>query len=92
MKATKGVPIPPPTKPARERKYPLDTMEVDDFFFVPEKLAATLSPHISRQGKLLKRKFTLRSVYAVMTKSKTWKLADEDTPGACWGVAVWRTK
>ena len=90
MKTTKGVPIPAPVKPPRQRKYPLDTMEVNDFFFVPGALSVSLSPHVSRQGRLLDRKFTLRTTQAVQAKDKSWKIAAPDNPKAVEGVAVWR--
>jgi len=55
----KSAPPLPPAKPYRARKYPLDTMEVGDWFFVPNKTTESLGSHVHTTGKKLGRKFSL---------------------------------
>lgn len=79
LEIQKGVEIPKSTRvvaPSR-RKYPFETMEVGDMFFVAGKKRNTLSTHASTVGKKLKKKFITR-----MT-------TDDDGNE---GVGVWRTE
>ena len=45
----------------RPRKYPLTSMKLDDWFFVPHKTADQIASHISVAGKKIGRKFSVRS-------------------------------
>lgn len=88
----KDIPVPKPIKvmPAAKRKYPYETMEIGDMFFVPGKSTNTLMSHASTTGKKLGRKFATRLTYMVESLDG-WKPATPDTPNAVQGVGVWRT-
>lgn len=93
----KHIPVPTvrvsKTERPRARKYPLDTMEVGDMFFVPHKTKNELTTYISAAGRQLDRKFTTRLVYmAPGRKAGTWVIAEDTTPQAVLGVGVWRTQ
>ena len=48
-----GVPLPPP-KRVRQRprsRYPFETLEVGEVFFVPHRPRNNLAPYVSTQGK-----------------------------------------
>lgn len=57
-KIDKNIPLPPVHK--LTVLYPLETMEVGDSFFVPDKKANHLNVHY--QGKRLNRMFVKRSI------------------------------
>jgi len=50
----------PPTPVFRARKYPLHIMDIDEWFFVPDKTTEAISSHVHTIGKRLGRKFSLR--------------------------------
>jgi hypothetical protein len=88
----KKVPVAKIARPpsATRRKYPFDTMEIGDMFFVPGNIKNTLTTHVSAAGKKLGRKFTTRLCH--MTKTKEgWA---QPKPGAKSqiGVGVWRVE
>lgn len=89
----KQVPIPKPQRAATatRRKYPLNTMEVGEMFFVPDKQSNSISTHVAAEGAALRRKFATRLTYMVRTKTG-WKPATADTPRAVQGIGVWRIK
>lgn len=89
----RNVPLPKAARVARRgrRKYPFETMEVGDMFFVPNRSRNTMTPHVSAEGKALGRKFATRLVHMVETK-RGWVIAKEDTAGAVQGVGVWRVE
>jgi hypothetical protein len=89
----KHVPIPKPQRltSGSRRKYPLDTMEIDEMFFVPDKEKNSISTHIAASGAALGRKFITRLTYMTKTK-RGWKLATREAAGAVQGVGVWRTE
>lgn len=68
------------------RTFPLDTMPVGGFFFAPGRKRTTMASYVSRQGKLLDRKFT--------AKTQRMRLVDdqwiEDNERGIMGVAVYR--
>ena len=75
--------------PPRKRKYPVDTMEVGEFFFVPNMEKNTLSTYASEAGRKLKRKFFTCMCYHRKTKAG-WEECDEAHPNAVKGVYVRR--
>lgn len=89
----KSVPIPKTIRPqgGRARKYPFETMEVGEMFFVPNKTRNTMSTHASTVGKKLGKKFATRLTTMVET-STGWKPCAPGYPGAVVGVGVWRVK
>lgn len=89
----KNIPVPKPQRmtPGSRRKYPLDTMDVGEMFFVPHKEKNSISTHIAASGAALGRKFVTRLTCMVETK-RGWKLATPDTADAVRGIGVWRTE
>lgn len=45
----------------RPRKYPLTSMKLDEWFFVPRKTTGQVASHISAVGKKIGRKFSVRA-------------------------------
>ena len=92
----KNVPLPSSvasrTGGGRARKYPLDTMEVGEMFFVPNRTKNNLTTHASAVGRKLKRKFATRLTYMKPTgdENAPWTLCDADDPDATLGIGVWR--
>ena len=88
--------VPPPAAPQRQtidgrRKYPFETMQVNDFFFVAGKRRNSIRTYFATAGK--KHGITLKSqlIHARKDDDGQWKMCDADAPGAKVGVGVWRT-
>ena len=85
--------IPKPTPGAstrtRPRKYPFHDMEPGQMFFVPGAKPTTMMSLACATGKRLKVSFKTRRQWMVKAKSG-WKQVAEGTPGAVFGVAVYR--
>jgi hypothetical protein len=77
-----------PERPIRLRKYPLDTMEVGDWFFVPGKERNTIYSHVSTMGKRLGRKFSTRLCW--MYFDRKWIECTPNSDNAEKGVLVQR--
>jgi hypothetical protein len=95
----KNVPIPSPVAARgdgsnRRRKYPFDTMEVGEMFFVPDRARNNLTTHASAVGRQLERKFATRLTYMKPTgdDGNPWEPCDPDDPDAHLGIGVWRTE
>ncbi len=73
------------------RKYPFESMEVGEMFFVPYRKQNTLAAHCSAVSKALNRRFQTRLIYMVDVNG-TWMPTKKDTEGAVVGVGVWRTR
>ena len=58
----KGIPVPKMTGAGRKTKYPFESMQVGDSFFVKDGTVKTLSRSCGIYGKRLNRKFTSRTV------------------------------
>ncbi len=58
----KGIPVPKMTGAGRKTKYPFESMQVGDSFFVKDGTVKTLSRSCGTYGKRLERKFTSRTV------------------------------
>ena len=89
-----GVPRPDATRrgvPGKRRKYPFDTMRVDDFFFVPLEAATSksISAYVSRTTKDIPGKFSTQHAWAVKD-GEGYKLVEAGTAGAIEGTGVWR--
>ena len=87
----RGVPIP---KAKRHRgptrlKYPFESLEVGDFFFVAGKTHNTLATYVSTIGKQLGRRFSTR-LTAMHETLEGWQPCDPSHEGAVTGVGVWR--
>lgn len=91
LQVFKNVPVPKTmrTMTGARRKYPFDTMEVGDMFFVPDRTKNTLATHASTVGRKLGRKFITKLAFMRMTK-EGWKPCEGGVTGAVLGVGVWR--
>lgn len=91
LQVFKNVPVPKTlrTTTSTRRKYPFETMEVGDMFFIPERTKNTLATHASTVGRKLNRKFLTKLAYMRMTK-EGWKPCDSGAAGAVLGIGVWR--
>ena len=80
----------PARKRAARNRYPLDTMAVGAFYFLPNKNTKQVTPHVSARSKRLGRRFATRTV-SMMEQIDTWIEVPKDHPYAIRGVGVWRT-
>lgn len=90
-----GVPIPDvvPRQKRPRRKFPVDTMTIGQFFFVPGRTVKHVCSYISRITKDLPGKFTTRRCWAWEDKrTGKWTLCEPSAVGALEGVGVWRTE
>ncbi len=96
LSVQQGVPMPEPeyTPKTVRRKYPVDTMQVDDMFFLPGRASRGVSSYISRITKDLKGKWATRHCWMIpvgMRGDETvWQLSKEGVDGAQEGTGVWR--
>jgi hypothetical protein len=87
--------VPPPvarlSATDKRKKYPFETMRVDDFFFVEGKQRNSIRTYFSTAGA--KHGITLKSqlIHARLNELEQWEPCPEDAPGATIGVGVWRT-
>ena len=84
-----GIPLPPKKRRRVRLKYPFESMEVGEFFFVPHKPTNNMAPYVSSVGKRLGKKFYTRHVHMKRTLAG-WEPCADDTKGAVLGVGVWR--
>ena len=80
----------PPRKRATRNQYPMGTMAIGEFYFLPNKVSKQVAPHVSARSKKLGRVFTTRTVM-MMEQIDGWIEVAEDHPYAVRGVGVWRT-
>jgi len=88
-----GVPKPKPVTSgsSRRRKYPLDQLEVGQFFLVPHRTKNNLTTHVSTTGRKLGRTFSTRLVWMREDKEQgDWVICEEGDEGAVTGIGVWR--
>ena len=93
FKVKPGQTLPPPNRApkASVRKYPLDTMDIGDMIFVPDKEVKKFASYIGSQGRSLGFKFATQS--ATMRQdldTDEWEACKPDAPGAKKGVAIRR--
>lgn len=87
--------VPPPPKVRRLRpddarkKYPIEGMQIDDFFFVPHKRYSSIRTYFSTLGRQHGVKLKADQIYARQGDAG-WEQCPEDAPGAVSGVGVWR--
>ena len=94
FKLQSNVPLPRtirPTARGRRRKYPFESMQVGQFFFVPDKTRQQLYGHVHEVGKQLKMKFSTRVCYMRQVNGE-WQICDQNDTNATLGVGVWRTE
>jgi hypothetical protein len=86
--------VPPPVKPPvtdKRKKYPVERMEIGDFFFVAQKRRGSIRTYFSALGKQHGIKLRSEQIHARREdETSTWKPCEPDTPGAVEGVGVWR--
>ena len=79
-------------KPPR-RKWPVETMQPGQFFFVPGKTGKSVSAYVSRITKDLPGKYTARHCWAYQTPNDgLWHPCAPGAGMALEGVGVWRTE
>ena len=71
-------------------RYPLATMAVGAFYFLPNKRNKQVTPHVSARSKKLGRKFATRTC-TMQEQIDGFIEVPEDHPYALKGVGVWRT-
>lgn len=86
--------IPPPkshqVKPGDKRKkYPVESMQTGDFFFVEGKVHSSIRTYFSTLGKQHGVRLTSKQIHARRNELEQWVECPEDTPGAVMGVGVW---
>lgn len=85
--------VPPPVQTRRvdkRKKYPIESMQVGDFFFVPGKAKNTIRTYFATVGKQYGIKLKSDLIHSRRDEHNSWKPCDEDAPGATVGVGVWR--
>lgn len=78
----------------RRRKYPFETLDVGEMFFVPDRVKNNITTYASAVGKKLGRKFATRLMHMRPTgkDDSPWEVCAADDPLACLGIGVWRQK
>ena len=89
VEAHDNVKLPARTRIVRNH-YPMDTMAVGEFYFLPGKTTKQVTPHVSARSKRLGRRFITRTV-SMMEQIDGYVKVPEDHPYAIRGVGVWRT-
>jgi len=74
----------------RRRKYPFESMDIGEMFFIPGRDKNNMTTHASAVGRKLERKFATRLVHMARDADGEWQLCTEDDGGATLGVGVWR--
>lgn len=92
-KAIKNIPMPSAVASrrgkGRPRKYPFETMEIDDMFFVPNREKNNLTTHVSAVGRKLGKKFNTRYIYMREVNGEL-EHCEKGDEGAIGGIGVWR--
>ena len=84
--------VPPPArKPVtdRRKKYPVEKMQVGDFFFIPNRRYSSIRTYFLTLSKQYNVKLKAEQIFA-REGDAGWERCTEDTPGAVTGVGVWR--
>lgn len=85
--------VPPPRRQPvtdKRKKYPFETMQIGDFFFVANKKRNSIRSYFSAAGKQHGIQLTSRLIHARKNDVGEWEECPADTPGATIGVGVWR--
>lgn len=97
FKVQKGVPIPAVDRVSKQRRrFPIDTMEVGDMFFVPGRTTRSVVAYICRITKGRPEKYSARHCWMktkrILGSTLTeWIACTPEDAGATEGVGVWRT-
>lgn len=83
----------PAKKPVtdRRKKYPVEKMQVGDFFFIPGKQYSSIRTYFSALSKQHNVKLKAEQIHA-RQDDHGWEQCPADTPGAMSGVGVWRVE
>lgn len=87
--------VPPPTRrPVVDgrKKYPFESMQVGDFFFVEGKTRNSIRTYFATAGKAHGIRLRSQLIFARRNELEQWVPCPEDAPGAVSGVGVWRTE
>lgn len=94
LETQKALPIPKvargPQRKPRPRRYPFDTMEIDDMFFVENRNRNNLKSYASEQGRALGRRFKTRFLFARKDATGKWIFCASSDKGAVPGIMIWR--
>ncbi len=92
LSVQKGVPLPEinRTPKGARRKYPIESMQPGDMFFVPGRSSKSVSAYISRISKDVPGKFSARQCSMVEDGKGGWRPPVAGDPPATEGTGVWR--
>lgn len=76
----------------RRRKYPFERMQIEDFFFVPNRQHSSIRSYFSTAGAKHGIKLRSEQIFARQNLAEQWEPCPEDAPGAVSGVGVWRVE
>lgn len=94
FKLQSNVPLQKTIRPqarGRRRKYPFESQQVGQFFFVPGIKREQIYGHVWQVGKQLNMTFSCRLCYMKQDAAGDWQPCDQTDVGATLGVGVWRT-
>jgi hypothetical protein len=87
--------VPPPETrrqaPHGNQKYPVEGMQVNDFFFVPRKRRESIRSYFSTLGTQHGIKLRSEQIHARKVEG-LWTPCEAGERGAVSGVGVWRTE
>ncbi len=75
----------------RTKKYPYETMEIGEMFFVPLGKVNSITSYSATQGGRMRRKFSTRQCW-MRESMEGWVASSEGIAGAVPGVGVWRVE
>lgn len=93
FKVKKGVVLPSPdrTGKGKPRKYPFDSLEVNEICFIPDTTTYKISSYVGRRGRELNKKFTTQmATMRQDLQTNEWELCKPGAVGSKRGVAVCR--
>ena len=87
-----NVPLPDGSRARGPRKkYPVERMNIGDFFFVPNKRHSSIRSYFSTLGTQNNIKLKSEQIHA-RRENDAWVQCEATAPGAVSGVGVWRTE
>lgn len=95
FKVQAGVPLPEINRSAKtpRRKYPFETMAVEDMFFIPGKSCKSVSAYVSRATKDVPGKWSARQCWMWQDqRTGDWRDCTPSAAGAVQGTGVWRVE
>jgi len=89
----KDIPIPENVgaKGSSRSRYPFQSMDVGDMFFIPNQTKNTFSAQTWKYGRRHGVKFATRMLH-MKESLDGWETCEPTTKGAVQGIGVWRVK